>query len=408
MGSPNPDPGTPPDAAPPPPDSFRPTDTVRLDEAQPLEPVDQQPPPSPDTSDQQPLPGSQTPHSRGMAAILARRREQIAREQEYGDRMMGTPESTPVPVETAPPAPRTEPEPPRQPRSEPPQRQVEPAARQAAPAPEPPPPPQPPQPRLHRIVVRGQPIDLNDQDVLRAAQFAIEQEANRREQEYLRQQQPPPPPEPQFDRARLIEHVKALQYGDEEAAAEALAQLGTEISRTVRPAPSQPVQQIDPAVIADQVYHRVSNVQSLESALVRFQNDYADIVSDPQATKLAALEAEELRTAYAQQGINANVEQIMREAADRVRATIGRWRGGSAAPTPLPITPAPPAPANANGLTSALAANGNRVAVKRSIPQVPAAASAPQPADTPNVKSGVTGSEVVNWMRRTRGQPVYR
>lgn len=391
--------GAPPPESSPPPDSFRPTETVRLEDAPLPEPVE----PTPTSADDKPAPGSQTPHAKGMAAVLEARRAQIERERLAGEQLMGVPEPTPVPTDLAPAAPRTEPELPRQPQpSGQPAAAPEPVARQAAPAP-PPPQPQPvPQPRVHRIVVRGQPLDLSDQDVLRAAQYAIEQEAARREAEIQRQQQPP---EPQLDRRGLAETVKALQYGDEETATEALAQLSTEIARTMRPPPGPAPQQVDPNWIADQVYQRVNNVQVLENALVRFQNDYSDIVSDAQATRLAALEAEDLRTRYESQGIPRNVEQIMREAADNVRATITRWRGGAPANTNTPstITPAQPVPP-----APALAANGNRVAVKRSTPQVPAASSAPQPADTPNVKSGVTGSQVVDWMRRTRNQPVYR
>lgn len=392
MAEPNIEGGAPPPDSPPP-DSFRPTDTVRLEDAPPLEPV--APPPS--SEPDKPLPGSQTPHARGMQAILEARRKRVEDEVAAGERMAGRPEPTPVSVDVAP---TVTPEPRLAPEETTPLPAPEPRL-----APEPPPQPQyqqPPQPRVHRIVVRGQAIDLSEQDMVRAAQYAVEQEANRREAVLREQQQPPPPPEPQFDRPRLAETVKALQYGDEEAATDALAQLTSEIARTIRPPAGPPQQQIDPAVIADHVYQRVSNVQSLENALIRFQNDYPDIVSDAQATRLAALEAEDLRKAYEAQGIQQNVEQIMRTAADNVRATISRWRGGDPATTPPTITPVKPAP-----LAPALAANGNRVAVKRSIPQVPAAASAPQPADRPNVKSGVTGTEIVDWMRRTRGQPVY-
>ena len=370
----------------PPIDSFRPTETVRLEDALPLDPVE-----SPQPEDDKPLPGSQTPHARGMEAILIRRREQIEQERLAGERAAGV---VPEPTAPAPEAP-------------PLQTAIEPTPPPPTPQPQytPPPEPQytpPPQPRVHRIVVRGTPIDLSEQDMVRAAQHAVEMAAQQRDAEILRQQQPP---EPQFDRPRLVETVKALQYGDEDAATEALAQFSTEIARAVRPQYQQSQQQIiDPNQIADAVYQRVSNVQSLTDSLTRFQNDYADIVSDEKATRLAALEAETLKAQYEAAGIPRTVEQIMYEAADSVRSTISRWRGENPASTPGSITPAQPARS-----APALAANGgNRVAVKRSTPQAPAASSAPQPADTPNVRSGVTGSQVVEWMRRTRNQPVYR
>jgi hypothetical protein len=326
-----------------------------------------------------------------MEAILAKRREQIEQERLAGERAAGVvPEPDRAPAPEAPPlATAIEPTPP------PPTPQPQ---YQAPPEPQYTP---PPQPRVHRIVVRGTPLDLSEQDMVRAAQHAIEMAAQQRDQEILRQQQPP---EPQFDRPRLVETVKALQYGDEDAAAEALAQFSTEIARAVRPQQQALQQQIDPNQIADAVYQRVSNVQSLTASLTRFQNDYADIVSDEKATRLAALEAETLKAQYEAAGIPRTVEQIMYEAADSVRSTISRWRGESPASTPGSITPAQPARS-----APVLAANGgNRVAVKRSTPQAPAASSAPQPADTPNVRSGVTGSQVVEWMRRTRNQPVYR
>jgi hypothetical protein len=327
-----------------------------------------------------------------MEAILVKRREQIEQERLAGERAAGVaqePPPEPAPIESAP---RREPEAPPPPRPPPQPEPQQPQYQQ--------PQYQQPQPRVHRIVVRGTPLDLSEQDMVRAAEHAIEMAAQQRDQEILRQQQPP---EPQFDRPRLVEHVKALQYGDEEAAAEALAQYGAEIARNLRPAPQPQQQYIDPNQIADAVYQRVSNVQSLTDSLTRFQNDYADIVSDEKATRLAALEAETLKDRYNAAGIPRTVEQIMYEAADSVRSTIARWRGETPASTPGSITPAQPVRS-----APALAANGGRVAVKRSTPQAPAASSAPQPADTPNVRSGVTGSQVVDWMRRTRNQPVYR
>ena len=328
-----------------------------------------------------------------MQAILAARRAQIEAERAAGDRAAGVlPDPTPVAADRVDtlPAPR-EPEPP--PPASPP----------------PPPPPEqrvaPEAPRVHRIVVRGQQIDISEQDMVRAAQHAVEQEALRREAALLAQQQPPPPPPPQqpvLDRSRLVEHVKALQYGDEETAAEALSQLSMEIARQVAPAPAPPPQQVDPNWIADQVYQRVNNVQTLQSALDRFQADYQDIVSDQEATELAAIKADKLRNEYNQRGEFRTVEQIMREAADSVRATKARWGGPASGTAPTANPPAQPAPA------PALAANGGRVAIKRATPQAPAASSAPQPADTPTLRSGVTGAQTVEWMRRTRGQPVYR
>jgi hypothetical protein len=359
-----------------------------MEDAVPVQSPEDSPPPPPE--DSRPLPGSQTPHARGMEAILAARRAQIEAEAAAFE-TPPPPEPAPAPVEEVPPP-----------------QQREAAPQSVAPQPQQPqqpqyqPQPQPEQPRVHRIVVRGTQIDLSEADVQRAAAHALEIEAQRRDNmlraQYEQQQQQPPP---LFDRAALTEHVKALQFGDEEAATDALSRMAEEIALRVRPPPQQPVQQVDPNWIADQVYQRVNNVQSLTTALERFQADYQDIVSDEEATQLAALKADRLRAAYEQQGFQVPVEQIMREAADSVRATRARWGGTN--PTPSTTPPNQPVP-----MAPALAANGGRVAVKRATPQAPAASSAPQPSDTPNVRSGITGSQTVEWMRRTRGQPVYR
>lgn len=366
------------------PEEFRPTEEMRLEDAAPA-PEDVPPAPT----DDGPAPSSQTPHAKGMEAIVARRREQIEREKGESERVgLQQPDIAPTPLEAAPPAPPPED------------------------TPAPPPPPLPPvadlvpAARVHRIVVRGQQIEMSEEDMVRAAGMAIESEAARREaqQRPAPQPAPAPPPAPPapIDRAVALEYAKAIQYGDEDAAADALAKMAEEITRRVTPqAPA-----VSADEIANQVYARVNSVNTMEGALQRFATNFDDIVSDTDATTLAAIKADQLRQQYQNAGIPRTIDEIMTEAGNAVRATRTRWTG-TPAPATDPQTPTPPAPPAPTA--PAPAANGARVAIKRATPQAPAASAATPPTEQgPRLTSGATGSQTVAWLRQTRGQPVYR
>lgn len=372
---------------------LRPTEEARLDDAAPIAPADT------DADETPPAARRPNRHDEQMREIVQRRNEKLAAEraeaaaQGFADQ---EPLAAIAPAPTAAPVERPA----------------------AAPPPEPAAPPSPAGPdapsapvaplRTHKILVRGNEIVMTDDDMRRAAELGVESELRIRQANATLEEarriaasghQPipsagPSPPaaplqaqtsEPSGrDRAALLELVREIQYGDEEKAADAFERL------TGHQPQAQPA---DPDAMAREVYARVESRLGLQNALQTFGSEYAEIVNDPDLATLAANYVQQLRGHYAQTGTPRTELDLFREAGNATRQAMQRWSGSAPQPTPDPA-PASPTPQPAGG---------NRLTVKRNMPQAPAAA-AQQVTPPPRQK---TGSDIVNEMRRARGQPVY-
>jgi hypothetical protein len=349
-------------------------------------------------------------HEQQMREIAVRRREAIDAELAEA-RKLGM-ESPPLGAETPDPLP---------PSQEPQEPQATPTAAPdlppgAAPPPGDEPPPAAPTVRTHRILVNGRQIEMPEADLYRAAERGVYADASVRHANQILEEarrvaaasgQPIPGGGPSpasavptaqsepsgLDPDAARELARELLYGDEEKVAEALQRIAQ---------PRQPAAPaIDPNRIAEDVINRVNGTRTLENALETFGREYQDIVADVDLTTLTAQYVQAYRQQYAQTGTPRTELDLFREAGNAVRGTVDRIRGGTQAqsnggqPTPAPQPAAMPA-----------ANNGARIAIKRATPQAPAAASAPQEPATPQLRSGMTPSETVAWMKRTRGQPV--
>ncbi len=372
---------------------LRATEQARLDDAATI--ADPDAPPETPPAERRP-----NRHDEQMAGIVAKRREKIAAERAEGA-AQGFPDQEPIPQqEPGAPAPPVQEPPP-----DPAAAQPDPASAAAAPAAAPAAPV-----RTHKILVRGNEILMSDDDMRRAAELGVESEARIRHanatlEEARRIAGSPPqpipgagpsspaaPPQPQTrepsetDRNAALELARELLYGDEGKVVDALLQW--------RQPSQQPTQPADPEALARDVYSRVDARLGLQHALQTFGSEYPEIINDPDLATLGANYVQQLRAHYAQTQTPRTELDLFREAGDAVRQAVTRWSGGGA-PAPDP-TPAPP--------PAAQAAGPSRITIKRSMPQAPAAAAAQQMAPAPRQK---TGTDIVNEMRRARGQPVY-
>lgn len=360
---------------------LRVTEQVSLDDAPPTvtpEPAAETPPPA----------RRPNRHTEQMAEIVARRKERLAAERAEGH-AQGFPDQQPLAepsiAEAAPPLrAAAEPKAPESDAQAPPQVPAGPV-------------------RTHKILVRGNEIVMSDDDMRRAAELGVESEVRMRQANTAlaearrmaaasRQPIPsagPSPPaatpqpaaEPPDNRDAMRELARELLYGDEEKVVDAL-------SRTIRPAPAQP--SIDPAALANEAYARLEGRLNLQNALQTFGSEYPEIINDPDLATLGANYVQQLRSHYNQTGTRRTELDLFREAGSLVRQSVQRWRGDLPIANPNPAPPASAVP--------------SRVTIKRSMPQAPAASAAQQATPAPREK---TGTDIVNEMRRARGQPVY-
>ncbi len=349
----------------------------------------------------EPPPAERRPnrHDQAMVEIVARRRERLDAERAEG-KAQGMADQEPLaaapaagapalPVEARPAAPSL----------------AQPAAADGAPAPT----AEPAAPvRTHKILVRGNEILMSDDDMRRAAELGVESEARIRHANAVLEEarrvaasgqapipsagpSPPAAPQPRSpaepsdaDRDAMRELARELLYGDEEKVVDALM-------RTRQPATPQG-QPVDPDAMSREVYSRIESRLGLQNALQTFGSEYTEIVNDSDLATLAANYVQQLRAHYAQTQTPRTELDLFREAGNATRQAVQRWSGGA------PLTDPNPAP------QPQPAAGPSRNTVKRNMPQAPAAAAAQQVTPAPRQK---TGTDIVNEMRRARGQPVY-
>ncbi len=329
-------------------------------------------------------------HAEQMAEIVASRHREIDRENDYA-RSIGMGEPAPTEAQEtpeAPPAPVVEPEPP--------------AAPEAPDAPA-----VPIEGRVHKLTVNGRQIEIPEADVIRAAEQAVFAQAHLQEAKRLYDEaqrlrapetdssaRPSPPaasapasqPAPSLDRNALLEFARTVLYGDEEKVADATDRL----IRQVQPQS----QAVDQNTIVQDVTGRVSAQLQLRQDILTFADEYKDLVQDDELAAMAGRRAQALREHYAQTGSPKPELEIMREAGNHVRDRLQNWRGGASQAEPEPAPVPPPAPQG----------DSPRTVIKRATPNAPAAAGAS--LSTPGPRPP-TPSDIVNQMRKARGQPVF-
>lgn len=200
----------------------------------------------------------------------------------------------------------------------------------------------------------------------------------------------PDPPRPLIDEARIRDTVKQMQYGGEDAAVEAFTGLVTDLMGRVP-------QQVDPNAIIHQAVSVAQQQARLEAEGVIVRQEYADIFANPQLTMLAKLNVDAIRQRNMATGRAQPDLDIYREAGNAVYDALGRSRPGSEVINPPALQ----------------AASGNVVPIRQDvIERKRNAPRATQPIDmrapSPSAPRVPTTSEVIDQMRKARGQPSMR
>lgn len=197
------------------------------------------------------------------------------------------------------------------------------------------------------------------------------------------------PPPPLVDPERVRATVKQIQYGGEDDAAAALTQLVTDI---VSRAPVAP--QIDPNAIVQQAVAVTRQQAQLDRDAEAIRAEYTDIFENPQRQLLARMNVEAIRQRNAQAGRFQPDIEIYREAGNMVRDAMGQPRPGTDAQSPSP------------GQSASVASRADVVERKRQAPRMTQAID--RRAPQPEASRAPTGAEIVDQMRRQRGQASMR
>jgi hypothetical protein len=180
------------------------------------------------------------------------------------------------------------------------------------------------QPQLQAVEIDGQTIYATPNQVAELAKMgAIAQREIARFnaqqaqgwQQPAPQYQPPQQPQPQslVDRERIAQTVKAIQYGDETTAGEALENL---VNHVVARQPNA-------VAIVEQRLNQAAMQVKLHQDTQIISQEYPDIVADKIRARAAAQEVEAIRHWAASTGQQFDDLLVYREAGNRVRAAFG-------------------------------------------------------------------------------------
>lgn len=262
--------------------------------------------------------------------------------------------------------------------------------REAPPVAQPTAAPAPDRPAVRSVVMDGQRFDVTDaqaDELIRlgmAANVALHQY-----QQPAPHLQPAPPQRQLVDPDLVRETVKQIQYGGEEAGAEALTKLVLHVAGNVPQAP-----QIDPNAIVHQAVTAARAHSQLERDTAVVQNEYADIFEHPQRVFLAKANVEAIRARNVATGRQQSDLDIYREAGNMVRDAMSLPRPGSEA-VPSTALQAASAPIRQDVIER-----------KRAAPRATQAIDLRAP--TPQTPRPPTGSEIVDRIRQQRGQASMR
>lgn len=289
------------------------------------------------------------------------------------------------------------------PRQPPAQRRVAPEVRQPAPevqAPAPQP-PAPQQPQFRTVELDGQHWQVTDDQFVQLARMGMLANVALHQYQTMpqpepQQQAPPPPPPPAVDPDQVRRVVREIQYGGEDAAAEALLVYTQGLMARV-PAPVA-APQIDTNAIIQRAVQQTRAEAALERDRQVIQQEYADIFAHPMRTAMARSTVEAIRARNIATGRNQSDLDIYREAGNMVRDAMGvplrPGNGDESQPAPqaasLPVQP-----------------RQDVIERKRAAPRQTTRVD--QRATVPNdTLRAPTPSEIVDQMRRSRGQASMR
>lgn len=272
--------------------------------------------------------------------------------------------------------------------------------------PEPALPSEPETPKRHRVEVGGATFDVDDGQLMELARMGAV--ANQALAQYQRnpqapQQQvqptsqpaapPPAPATPTLDDETARSLVRRITYGDEAEGGKALQEA---INLALAQRPPQPA--IDPNRVVQVAVQQATQQIELRNNLNTIGQEYPEIFNDPTLSQLAALKLHEIRQRDTALRVQKPDLELYREACNMVRGAIAPREpqpqsGAERAPTATQAAPAPQPMAE-------------RLERKRAAPRNPSAVDRRAPAaETPRPP---TGSEIVDAMRKARGQMSMR
>lgn len=267
----------------------------------------------------------------------------------------------------------------------------------------------PQQPTTFPIDIDGQQVYVTQEQMAHLARMgAIANQALYAYNQGSAQSSPPAPvstpergqPAPSVSDDRIRETARAIQYGDEQAAAAALKELIADVSRSVPQSPA-----FDPDAHRRSILSDVRREQQLHADTNVIRAEYADVLGNPILADAAARQVAAIRQHVVALGIQASDLDIYREAGNRVRQAFGTAppQSGHQGQTPAPAGQTAPQAPNMVVRRSVADIDGR----KRAAPQRTAAVIDRRSA-APEAPRPPTGSDLVEQMRKSRGQSPAR
>jgi hypothetical protein len=195
------------------------------------------------------------------------------------------------------------------------------------------------------------------------------------------------PKTPQFtpDAQAIRDAVRQIQFGDQDAAAEALQNLIVDV--VARSSVTQPY--VDPEAIVQRAATVAREQAQLATDSQVIRQEYSDIFEHPQRTMLAKMNVDAIRHRNTVTGKQQSDLDIYREAGNAVRDAMNLSRPGSENPQPSQAAPT-------------VQSRQDVIERKRAAPRATQMVDRRAPApETPRPPSG---SDIVEQMRRSRGQ----
>lgn len=249
------------------------------------------------------------------------------------------------------------------------------------------------------LEINGQPVSLTPEEYRQLATMGAE--AAFRQQPQVQQPihrptpqaQPVAPQAPVADPEMVRRVVKQIAYGQEDEGVKALSDLISSVVERTQ-APAQPM--FDPNALVNTAANVAQARMQLQSDLMTIGREFPELfgadVTDPALAQLAAFKLNGLRAKYAALQVSKPELALYREACSEVRDLIGK-RDSKSQPeaTGKPTAQAVP-----------IQVSQDKVERKRAAPKLPA--SAGRRASLGEDARAPTGSQVVDWMRKSRGQ----
>lgn len=356
-------------------------------------------PPATDPTDTTP-----NPRKDAMQDIYASRAKQIEEENQAAAKQIlniapeePLPEPTPDPAPVEPPAAPEKP-PVSEPPAEPPITDPNPGAAEQ---------------KKYSLAINGRTIEMNEDEVLRAAQKVLSADEKfqqaaqlRNEAVSMQQRQPvqqpvysaPAPHQPQgYDPAQIIddatadELVKKINFGSEQEQRTAIRDLGAAIATGMGRANTGPT----PDQVVEVATQRALATIHFQSNMAAIANEFSDVFQSRPLSIAAADTVGQLRMEYAAKGLQKSDIDLYREACTSIRDQFVKPREEQApAPQPLNVVQA-----------AQPAVTGEKFERKRAAPKPPAAAT--MVATETSKPKGYDPSTIVQQMRKQRGQQAF-